>query len=61
MLKKHPFEPQITLCDPRHGMDSALIVKKDGKPLRGTHMATFIDNAKTKVVLYSNDNHEAAR
>lgn len=56
-----PFDPTIPLCDRRHGVGSAIVVRKDGKPLCMTHVAAFIDYARNKVVSYCHDNRETAR
>jgi len=56
-----PFDPTIPLCDRRHGAGSALVVRKDGKPLCGTHIAAFIDYARSKVVSHCHDNQDTAR
>ncbi|KAF9700934.1 hypothetical protein EKO04_001029 [Ascochyta lentis] len=56
-----PFDPTIPLCDRRHGVGSAVVVRKDGKPLCQTHVAAFVDYARNKVASYCHDNHETAR
>ncbi|KZM20196.1 uncharacterized protein EKO05_0001138 [Ascochyta rabiei] len=55
-----PFDPTIPLCDWRHGVGKALVVRKDGKPLCQTYVAAFVDYVH-KTVSYCHDNRETAR
>ena len=55
------FDPTIPLCDRRHGVGSALAVRKGGKPLCETHVAAFVDYARENMVSYCLDNHVTAR
>lgn len=56
-----PFDPTIPLCDRRHGVGSALVMRKDGKPLCRTHIAAFVDYARNKLVSYCHDNRDTVR
>lgn len=51
-----PFDPIIPLCDRRHGIGSALVVRKDA-----THIVAFFDCARSKVVSHCHDNRNIAR
>jgi hypothetical protein len=56
-----PFDDTIPLCDSRYGVGSALVVRKDGKPLCRTHVSTFVDYARSKLVSHCHDNRDTAR
>ncbi|KAJ4335407.1 hypothetical protein N0V95_008911 [Ascochyta clinopodiicola] len=56
-----PLDPTIPLRDPLHGAGSALVVRKDGRPLCQTHVSAFVAYAYNKVVSYCHNNSETAR
>ena len=56
-----PFDPTIPLCDDRHGVGSAIVVRKDGKPLCRMHLSAFVDYTMSKVVSHCHDNRDTAR
>jgi hypothetical protein len=55
------FDPTIPLCDSHHGVGSALVVRKDGKPFCHTHVSAFVEYARSKIVSHCHDNRDTAR
>jgi hypothetical protein len=60
-LSLRSFDPTIPLCDSRHGVGSALVVRKDGKPFCHTHVSAFVEYARSKIVSHCHENRDTAR